>query len=232
MGNTDSESDRPVATRQAEFDLVVFDCDGVLIDSEVLSCSCLSTFLCEQGYQVDLQDVFDRFLGRGFSVVEEQCRAALGRQLEPGFADAFRAVLKERFARDLRPMPGIETLLASLRTPCCVASSSDRDRLSFSLAIAKLATHFGDRVYSSDLVARAKPAPDLFLYAAERMQSEPSRTLVIEDSVNGVRAGKAAGMTVWGFIGGSHYAGRDGAGMLTEAGADRIVRDMADLPPM
>ena len=79
---------------------------------------------------------------------------------------------------------------------------------------------------------RAKPAPDLFLYAAERMQAEPSRTLVIEDSVNGVRAGKAAGMTVWGFIGGSHYAERDGAQMLTEAGADRIFRHMADLPSM
>jgi HAD superfamily hydrolase (TIGR01509 family) len=217
---------------QSDFDLIVFDCDGVLIDSEVLSCSCLSTFLCEHGYQVDLQDVFDRFLGRGFSVVEEQYRLALGRPLEPGFADAFRAVVKERFTRDLRPMPGIETLLASLSTPCCVASSSDRERLSFSLAISKLAVYFGDRVYSSDLVARAKPAPDLFLYAAERMQSEPSRTLVIEDSVNGVRAGKAAGMTVWGFIGGSHYAGRDGARMLTHAGADRIVRHIADLPPM
>ncbi len=232
MNNPGSDRISKCAGYSAHFDLIVFDCDGVLIDSEVLSCSCLRSFLCEHGYQIELQDVFERFLGRGFSVVEEQYRLAVGRPLESGFADAFRAVVKERFARDLRPMPGIEALLAGLSTPCCVASSSDRDRLSFSLDFAKLGTHFGDRVYSSDLVARAKPAPDLFLYAAERMQADPSRTLVIEDSVNGVRACKAAGMTVWGFIGGSHYAGRDGAGMLTEAGADRIFGHMTDLPPM
>jgi HAD superfamily hydrolase (TIGR01509 family) len=123
-------------------------------------------------------------------------------------------------------------MLQRLRTPFCVASSSDRERLAFSLAVAGLAAYFGDRVYSCELVAHAKPAPDLFLYAAERLGAKPDRTLVIEDSLNGVRAGKAAGMTVWGFIGGSHHAGRDAAGMLGAAGADRIIADLADLPPL
>lgn len=223
---------RAVGKRQPDFDLIVFDCDGVLIDSEVLSCGCLSALLCEHGYQVDMQDVFERFLGRSFSVVEEQYRLALGRPLDAGFPATFRARLKQRFAQDLRPMLGIETLLMEARTPFCVASSSDTERLSFSLALARLDRHFGDRVYSSDLVARGKPAPDLFLYAAERMGAAPSRSLVIEDSVNGVLAGKAAGMTVWGFVGGSHYQERDGAALLSAAGADRIVRDMSDLRAM
>lgn len=214
------------------FDLIVFDCDGVLIDSEMLSCGCLRALLCEHGYQVDLQGVFERFLGRSFSVVEEQYRAALGRPLDAGFAAAFRSRLKERFTQDLRPMLGVEAVLARLATPFCVASSSDRERLSFSLELSDLASYFGERVYSSDCVARGKPAPDLFLYAAARMGGAPSRTLVIEDSVNGVRAGKAAGMMVWGFVGGSHHAERDGAEVLTAAGADRILRGMAEFPAL
>jgi len=212
------------------FDLIIFDCDGVLIDSEMLSCGCLGALLREHGYEVDLEGVFGRFLGRSFSVVEEEYRAALGRPLQPGFAQTYRAMLRESFSRDLRPIPGVEAVLARLRTRSCVASSSDRDRLSFSLGVAGLAPYFGDRVYSSEQVANGKPAPDLFLFAAARMGAEPRRTLVIEDSVNGVRAGKAAGMTVWGFVGGSHHAGREGAGALTQAGADGILRHMADLP--
>lgn len=218
--------------RRTEFDLIVFDCDGVLIDSEAVSCGCLSTLLTEHGYQVDTQGVFERFLGRSFSVVEDHYHSALGRPLDAGFAGALRLTLRERFARELRATPGVEAVLTSLRTRFCVASSSDRDRLSFSLTLTELAPYFGDRVYSTDQVARGKPAPDLFLYAAERMGADPSRALVIEDSVNGVRAGKAAGMTVWGFVGGSHYAERDGAGLLKAAGADRILRRMADLPAM
>ena len=213
-----------------DFDLIVFDCDGVLVDSETLACGCLSALLCEHGYQVDLEGVFEQFLGRSFSVVGEQYLAAVGRPLDPGFGEIFRAALKERFAAELRPMQGVEALLARLETRSCVASSSDRERLSFSLAIANLAPYFGERVYSSDLVPRGKPAPDLFLHAAQQMGSAPARTLVIEDSVNGVVAGKAAGMIVWGFVGGSHYADRDGAEMLRAAGADRILRGMADFP--
>ena len=229
MSRNAAGSDASVTQALSDFDLVIFDCDGVLVDSEMLSCSCLSELLAEHGYEVGLQEIFDRFLGRSFSVVEKQYRLALGRELDPTFIDAFHGILKERFRRDLRPMAGAETLLASLTTKYCVASSSNRDRLTFTLAVTNLAGFFGSRVYSSDEVARAKPAPDLFLHAADRMGAEPRRTLVVEDSVNGIYAGKAAEMTVWGFVGGSHYAGCDGSGILASVGADRIVRSLADL---
>jgi HAD superfamily hydrolase (TIGR01509 family) len=214
------------------FDLIIFDCDGVLIDSELLSLECLSELLCQSGYPIDIAGVFDRFLGRSFSVVQQQYQAALGRPLDATFSALFLEALKQRFKVELRPMAGVEEVIAGLKTRACVASSSSRDRLSFSLKIAQLDDTFAGRTYSSDAVARGKPAPDLFLHAAAAMQADAARTLVIEDSVNGVLAGKAAGMTVWGFIGGSHYAGRDGAAMLAAAGADRIVRRMSELPPI
>ena len=212
-----------------ELDLVIFDCDGVLVDSEVLSCECLGGLLRRHGYEIDLQGVFDTFLGRSFAAVEQQYRLATGRSLAVEFATTHRELLKQSFAAHLLPVRGVEGVLDGMRRPFCVASSSDSDRLAFSLSITGLASRFGGRVYSADQVAHGKPAPDLFLHAGERMRADPSRTLVIEDSVNGVRAGKAAGMSVWGFVGGSHYAGRDGAAMLSAAGADRIVRDMAEL---
>ncbi len=215
-----------------KFDLIVFDCDGVLVDSEMLSCKCLSDLLRQYGYEVDLHGVFDQFLGRSFPVVEERYRVALGRPLEASFREAFRSALRERFTRDLRPIRRVSDVLEGLRTPFCVASSSDRDRLAFSLQLTNLSPFFGESVFSSDQVARGKPAPDLFLHAAERMGFDPSATLVVEDSIHGVRAGKAAGMVVWGFVGGSHHAERDGAEALLEAGADRIFRDMADFPAM
>jgi HAD superfamily hydrolase (TIGR01509 family) len=119
-------------------------------------------------------------------------------------------------------------VLEDLQIPHCVASSSDVDRVSFSLSLTGLAPHFDARLYTSQMVERGKPAPDLFLFAAEKMQADPQRTLVIEDSVSGVTAGKAAGMTVWGFVGGSHYRQRDGNAMLAQAGADRVFGRMAD----
>ncbi len=218
-----------MAKALSDFDLVIFDCDGVLVDSEVLSCDCLGQMLRAYGYQIDLQGVFEKFLGRSFSIVEDEYRLALGYPLTREFLDAHGKLLRERFAASLQAMPGVERVLDGLQRRFCVASSSDRERLSFSLDVTGLAGRFGERVYSSDLVTRGKPAPDLFLHAAAAMGAEPSAALVIEDSVNGVRAGKAAGMTVWGYVGGSHYAERDGAAMLTEAGADRIFRDMAAL---
>ena len=97
------------------------------------------------------------------------------------------------------------------------------------LSVAGLGRYFGDRVYTAAMVEQSKPAPDLFLYAAKKMSAPASKTLVIEDSVNGVAAGKAAGMTVWGFVGGSHYSGRDGRRLLSDAGADHVFESMADL---
>jgi len=212
----------------SEWDLVILDCDGVLVDSEILSCRCLAEAMTDHGVATDLETVLDRFLGRSVTAVFEHCRA-LGRPLPATFAADLRQRVRTAFAASLQPMPSVAAAVKRLPARYCLASSSDRDRVLFSLQVTGLADLFGDRVYTAQMVARGKPAPDLFLHAAAQMGAEPARTLVIEDSASGVAAGKAAGMTVWGFVGGSHYANRNGGRQLEEAGADRIFERMADL---
>ena len=211
-------------------DLIIFDCDGVLVDSEVLSCRCLSSTLAAYGIDLGVDQALDLFLGRSLSAVFEHYEA-LGRSIPEQFASELKTAIRTAFRSSLGAIDGVSSVLENLRVPHCVASSSDIDRVSFSLSLTGLAPHFETRLYTSQMVERGKPAPDLFLYAAERMQADPRRTLVIEDSVSGVRAGKAAGMTVWGFVGGSHYQSRDGKAMLLGAGADRVFTRMADFWP-
>jgi len=211
----------------AKPDLIIFDCDGVLIDSEVLSCRCLSEVLAGYGISLGLDQALDLFLGRSMTAVLDHYKT-IGRLDPEQFSAELRAGVRAAFLSALCPIEGVSSVLEGLHTPHCVASSSDVDRVSFSLSLTGLASHFDGRLYTSQMVERGKPAPDLFLHAAERMQADPSRTLVIEDSISGVRAGKAAGMTVWGFVGGSHYQSRDGKAILCEAGADRVFGRMAD----
>jgi HAD superfamily hydrolase (TIGR01509 family) len=207
--------------------LVIFDCDGVLVDSEELSCQCLSEVLEQCGIELSKDDALDLFLGRSTAAVLQHYRG--DRCLVPeNFLVELKARVLQRFRRSLQPIPGVSSLVSSMQTPFCVASSSDLDRVSLSLEVTSLAAHFGRRLYTSQMVARGKPAPDLFLYAAAQMQTAPTRTLVVEDSVSGVTAAKAAGMTVWGFVGGSHYLSRDGRSMLHDAGADRVFSRMTD----
>ena len=208
-------------------DLIIFDCDGVLVDSEVLSCRCLSEVLAGYGISLGLDQALDLFLGRSMTAVLDHYKTT-GRLDPEQFSAELRAGVRAAFLSALCPIEGVSSVLEGLQIPHCVASSSDLDRISFSLSLTGLASHFDGRLYTSQMVERGKPAPDLFLHAAERMQADPSRTLVIEDSISGVRAGKAAGMTVWGFVGGSHYRSRDGKAILDEAGADRVFGRMAD----
>lgn len=218
---------KPTMTRP---DLIIFDCDGVLVDSEVLSCQCLSEVLAGYGIDLRVDHALDLFLGRNLEAVLSHY-GALGRVLPPQFSTELKAAVRAAFLTALCPIEGISSVLDGLPTPACVASSSDFDRVSFSLSLTGLTTHFGERIFTSQMVRRGKPAPDLFLYAAAAMQTEPSRTLVIEDSASGVRAAKAAGMAAWGFVGGSHYRSRDGRALLCNAGADRVFRRMADFWP-
>ncbi len=211
----------------AKPDLIIFDCDGVLIDSEILSCRCLSDVLAGYGIKLGVDQALDLFLGRSVTAVREHYEA-LGHLIPEQFAAELKVRIRAAFLSSLCPVEGVSSVLEDLRIPHCVASSSDIDRVSFSLSLTGLALHFDTRVYTSQMVKRGKPAPDLFVYAAERMQVDPRHTLVVEDSVSGVKAGKAAGMTVWGFVGGSHYQSRDGKAMLREAGADRVFGQMAD----
>jgi HAD superfamily hydrolase (TIGR01509 family) len=208
-------------------DLIIFDCDGVLIDSEVLSCRCLSQVLAGYGINLGLDQALELFLGRSTTAVLDHYEA-LGRPIPQQFSAELSAGVRAAFLSALCPIEGVSSVLEGLQIPYCVASSSDFDRVSFSLSLTGLAPHFDSRLYTSQMVERGKPAPDLFLYAAERMQADPRRTLVIEDSISGVKAGKAAGMTVWGFVGGSHYQSRDGKAILCDAGADRVFGRMAD----
>jgi HAD superfamily hydrolase (TIGR01509 family) len=210
--------------------LIIFDCDGVLVDSEVLSCRCLCEALAGCGIEVGLEETLDLFLGRSLDAVLEHYQG-LGRPIPRQFPAELMVKVQETFRSALCPIDGIGQVLEGLKIPHCVASSSTLDRVSLSLSLTGLARHFGDRLYTAQMVDRGKPAPDLFLYAARCMQADPARTLVIEDSVSGVRAAKAAGMTVWGFVGGSHYRARDGRASLHDAGADRVFARMADFWP-
>jgi HAD superfamily hydrolase (TIGR01509 family) len=208
-------------------DLIIFDCDGVLVDSELLSCQCLSDELSEFGISLTLAQALELFLGRSTSAVTQHFRE-LGQAVPVDFPVRLKSRVLTAFERALQPIPDVETVLSGLRAPYCVASSSDLDRVALSLKLTGLARYFGDRIYTAQMVAHGKPAPDLFLYAADKMGAQPVRTLVIEDSVSGVQAAKAAGMMVWGFVGGSHYRERDGRAILSAAGADRVFARMSD----
>ena len=209
------------------YDLIIFDCDGVLIDSELLSCNALVDLLRHHGIDVDLDLVFDRFLGRTPQAIADYC-ASLARPLPDHFKAKLSMAVRATFASSLKPVPGAAKVLKDLNARSCVASSSDLERMDYSLRLAGFSFLVHDRMFSAEMVRRGKPAPDLFLHAAAAMLAAPGRTLVVEDSVSGVRAGKAAGMTVWGFVGGSHYASRDGRALLLAAGADRVFDRMAD----
>ncbi|SEM48685.1 HAD family hydrolase [Bradyrhizobium sp. OK095] len=208
-------------------DLIIFDCDGVLVDSELLSCQCLSDELSEFGISLTLAQALELFLGRSTSAVTQYFRE-LGQAVPVDFPVRLKSRVLIAFERALQPIPDVETVLSGLRAPYCVASSSDLDRVALSLKVTGLAPYFDDRIYTAQMVAHGKPAPDLFLYAADKMGAQPVRTLVIEDSVSGVQAAKAAGMMVWGFVGGSHYRARDGRAILSAAGADRVFARMSD----
>ena len=209
-----------------EIDLVIFDCDGVIVDSEMLACRALADALAEHGLAIGMEEVFDRFLGRSFALVEAHYRERSGRPLPGAFGADLGRSLERAFQASLRPIEGVKDVIAAIGRPCCVASSSDPGRLKMTLEVAGLAPLFDDRVYSASQVANGKPAPDLFLFAAGRLGAAPRRCLVVEDTVPGVIAGKAAGMMVWGFTGGSHCTGRDTGRKLAEAGADRVFDAM------
>ena len=207
---------------------MIFDCDGVLVDSETISASTLADNLTLIGFPVDVDYVNQHYLGRSFDVVKDDYVRRVGRPLPMEFADAWYSDLFAAFRRDLKPIAGAAEVLRRLAIPKCVASSSAPARLALSLEVTGLASLCGADVFDASMVTRGKPAPDLFLYCAEQMGAAPKRTLVVEDSITGIVAAVAAGMTAWGFVGGSHYAsGRDTA-PLRRAGAARIFASMIE----
>ncbi len=209
------------------FDLIIFDCDGVLVDSEMLSSRVLMGQLAELGIGLTLAQFQSEFLGRSFASASSQLKLRTGRDLPPDFAPDYFVRLNALFATELKPMAGVEQVLKSLAVQHCVASGSIPPRLDFSLKVCDLDTHFGPRVYSAAVVKNAKPAPDLFLHAAAAHGVAPSRCLVLEDSEMGVRAAIAANMTVWHFAGGSHV--KAGQILPPDLQVGRVVQDMAEV---
>ena len=190
-------------------ELVIFDCDGVLIDSEVISANMLIAELKGYGVEMDMAFVSRHFLGRSYPAVLKEVREQFGVQLPDQFEADYRRRLLAAFARDLKVMPGATGVIARLGLPYALATSSSPERVTQSLRLTGLDALFGRNVYTASMVTRGKPAPDLFLHVAQQMGVDPARCLVLEDSLNGLRAGLAAGMEVWRFIGGTHLAGLD-----------------------
>ncbi len=185
-------------------DLVVFDCDGVLVDSEILSVQAMRHVLVEAGVPAT-----DAMIGRCFGMKQADILARIARDtgvpIPDGVAERIWPATRALFDRELRPMPGVARFLERLADrPRCVASSSSLERIRFSLARTGLDRFFGTAIFSSQQVARGKPAPDLFLFAAAQMKIPPARAVVIEDSIYGIQGAKAAGMRAIGFLGGSH----------------------------
>jgi HAD superfamily hydrolase (TIGR01509 family) len=213
----------------AGFDLVIFDCDGVLIDSELLSVEADLACLAEEGI-VDLlaEDILERYTGISMAGMLSDLETRYGRPF-PDFAGRHWQRLRALFESSLQPIRGVAEVLVSLGCKVCVASSSTPDRLCLALTLVGLFDRLHPHIFSSTEVARGKPAPDLFLHAATRMAAEPARSVVIEDSVPGVIAAVAAGMTAIGFTGGGHCRpGHDSR--LSAEGAALVIGDMAQLP--
>jgi HAD superfamily hydrolase (TIGR01509 family) len=221
---TRQHTDQPV-------DLIIFDCDGVLVDSEVISCRAHAETLTRHGYPITADQVQARFLGRSMRQATLEVEAELGRSLPDDFPTQVNAEVFRLFAASLIAIPHIEEALAAIVLPVCVASSGPPEKISASLNRVGLYDRFAPNIFSASEVRNSKPAPDLFLLAAERMTVSPDRCLVIEDSVAGIAGARAAGMAVLGFHGGSHC--REGyAETLRAAGAAMTFDDMRQLPAL
>jgi HAD superfamily hydrolase (TIGR01509 family) len=211
------------------FELVIFDCDGVLVDSEPIAIRVDAVMLDRLGWPLTEAEIIERFVGRPHDYMVSEIEAFLGAPLPAGWEQEFVPLYEEAFTAELVAVDGIADTLDRIAKQhpdlaICVASSSSHRSIRRSLELTGLRHHFEERIFSVDDVANGKPAPDVFLHAAERMGFDPSVCAVVEDSVHGVTAGRAAGMQVFGFGGGVTAADR-------LVGPDTVVfHDMRDLP--
>jgi len=210
-------------------DLVIFDCDGVLVDSEVISCRAHAEILTRHGYPVTADQVLERFLGVSDREARLTVETTLGRKLPDDFESQVKHATLQFYADDLQAISHVAEAVAAIVLPKCVASSGTPEKIRHGLTCAGLYDHLAPHIFSAVQVKRGKPAPDLFLFAAEQMQASPERCIVVEDSVPGITAARAAGMTVLGFHGGSHCPPGHGD-KLRAAGAAVTFDDMRQLP--
>lgn len=214
-------------------DLVIFDCDGVLIDSEVISNRMTVAALNAIGYPISEDEASQAFTGRSYASIRKDIEADWGQPLPATFeADVQEQTLNE-MAVSLEAIGGIGDALSRLKLARCVASSSSVEWITSGLRKTGLFDYLEPHFFSASMVANGKPAPDIFLHAAEQMGTLPKHALVIEDSVPGVQAGVAAGMTVVGFTGGSHISDKEAHGArLSTVGAALVTDDIRGLPDM
>jgi HAD superfamily hydrolase (TIGR01509 family) len=187
--------------------LVIFDCDGVLVDSEGIALEVLVEALAAKGVSLTIEGAADRFLGRSLGAMSDVVQSEFGVDINPLFLASMRETLYARFRAELKPMRGVSALIDALKSrdiACCVASSSQRERIELSLSVTGLLSKLSPHIFSASMVENGKPAPDLFLHAAAEMGFSPEACLVIEDSPAGISAARAAGMRVFTFTGGSH----------------------------
>jgi HAD superfamily hydrolase (TIGR01509 family) len=205
------------------FALVIFDCDGVLVDSEPISNRVLAQAITEVGLPMTTEESMATFMGRRWEDSLERIEARLGQPLPPGFSDSYRARRDAALAAELQPIPGVADAIARIPLERCVASSGAPEKIRFTLGHTGLLELFEGRIFSAHEVEHGKPAPDLFLHAAASMRVEPARCAVVEDTLVGIEAAVAAGMAAFGLCG--HFD----AETITAAGA-RPFQAMAELP--
>ena len=210
------------------FKLVIFDCDGVLVDSEPIINRAHAEVLTACGYPITEKVLVERFCGMSDREMLDIIEREWGCALPVSHAERVGLMIEAGFRQSLAPIEGVAEALDSLTLPICVASSSSLEQIRQKLEITGLLERFGERLFSATMVARGKPAPDLFLYAAQHLATVPDRCLVIEDSPAGIDAALAAGMTAIGFAGGSHCGPEHGV-RLQRHGAALVMDDMLEL---
>jgi HAD superfamily hydrolase (TIGR01509 family) len=211
--------------------VLIFDCDGVLVDSEPLACAVQAPQLARAGLVITGEEVALRYTGMSAADMRRAIEKQLGRSLPEDHEMRSAEALRKAFRSELQPVAGMTQFLEELDTAGVVrgvASSSSPERLELALRLAGLREFFAPHIFSSSMVPRGKPAPDLFLFAAQAIGADPAACMVVEDSVPGISAARAAGMTAVGFCGGSH-CGPDHGQRLLEVGADHVCRDAASL---
>ena len=213
-------------------ELVIFDCDGVLVDSEELSVSALLGMIALAGGTVSEDAAYEHFLGKSMKSVREILGSDFGLEISDQQLTAMRVDLMRKFREELKPIPGVKEMLPKLALPFCVASSGTLERIRYALDVTGLLGLMEPHLFSATMVRRGKPAPDLFLHAAASMRAKPRKCLVIEDSPAGVAAARAAGMRVFAFTGGSHAENPALKARLASSEPDFIFADMLQLPDL
>ncbi|WP_312223983.1 HAD family hydrolase [Rhizobium rhizoryzae] len=213
------------------FDLIIFDCDGVLVDSEIIAAQVESRLLTEAGYPISVEEMGERFAGMTWKNILLAIEKEVDIPLSASLLDKSEKLLDQRLERDVKVIEGVKLALSRISTQACICSNSSSHRLDMMLTKVGLKPYFAPHIFSAKDLGpdKVKPRPDIFLHALETFKVSPSRAVVVEDSVHGIHGAVAAGCRVVGFTGASHtYPSH--ADRLTDAGAETVISRMSDLP--